>query len=406
MRFPALVAIIVAAAASAAAQTAKTIRAFIPIVTRVQGVTTFFYSSLDVTNHSGIIPADVRYAFVSADNQFRREGSLVTLQPLTTFHTDDFVKLLADRGELTAAQSASLFGTLMLSASDPGFTSGNEISAVVRVWNYSSGSSGATLGLAFRAMPMQAARNDQLISIIRDTSRGGSGPVLVTNLGIANTGLTASLAAASDAAEARLTFYDARSGAQIGDEHVYSLAPGQVMQLNDVFRQFTLPAADDVVARVDGADGGPQLAGYVVLKDNVSNDGSFFEMTAAPPPPPLPGTTYDGTWEGLTAGGSAIRLVVVRNSITSVSMPFAAPTPGGTCRGTGTMTPLPPVPITARGFVVNYSAGGHSTTLKGSFSTPSEGSMVWGADSYGGIFCGYFVIGGSTGSVTVTLKKK
>ncbi|HKR63247.1 MAG TPA: hypothetical protein VJZ00_05905 [Thermoanaerobaculia bacterium] len=395
------------AAAQVSAQTPKTIRAFLPVVTRVQGATAFFYTSLDVTNHSALSKAEVKYAFVSADNQIRRDGVLATLDPLRTFHADDFMQWLADHGALTAAQAANVFGTLTLTASDVNFALGTEVSAVARVWNYANGSSGATVGLAYRSTPLVSGRSDQLISITRDTTRSGSGPVLVTNLGIANTGFTSSLSTATNPAEVRLSFYDAVSGAAIGGDHTYSLAPGQVIQISDIFRQFSLPTGSDVIARVDGPpQDSPKLAGYVVLKDAVNNDGSYFEMTPAPPPPAIAGNAYDGAWEGQTPGGSTIAFTVERNSITSITMPFSVATPGGTCRGTTTMKPAPPIPITTRGFFVNYSASGHSTTLNGTLTSTSEASVVWGSDSYGGIFCGYLVIGGSFGNVTLTVRKK
>ena len=56
-----------------------------------------------------------------------------------------------------------------------------------------------------------------------------------------------------------------------------TLAPGQVMQLNDVFARFGLTQTA-VLAFVDEVSGTGQLRGYAVAKDIVTNDGAFVFM--------------------------------------------------------------------------------------------------------------------------------
>jgi hypothetical protein len=274
---------------------------YFPVVTRVQGASTFFYTSLDLTNNHSTQSTDVNFNYISADGTINKSGKLVTLQKLGSYHSDDFIKTLADSGVITQTQAASTFGTLYLTFTNTAFTTGTEGSAVARVYNFVTGNSGPSIGLAFRAQPLHTNGAHKLVSVISDTDTpGNTGVRVITNLGLMNVGINDAGDTVTDPATLTLTFIDPATGFRVGTQPQVTLNRGQVTQLNDVFSSFSIPAtATSLTVLVEGPTGAsaPQIDGYVVLKDVLTNDGSYFPMqtasavTTAPNPAPPPGVT-------------------------------------------------------------------------------------------------------------------
>jgi hypothetical protein len=271
---------------------------FFPIVTRARGVSTTFYTAIDVTNNHSSASTDVLFQYRSADGAINTSGTLTTLGTHGNFHTDDFIQLLADRGAITPTQANSTFGTLVLTFANAAFSTGTEASAVARIYNYLVGNSGASVALAYRAQPIRPNGAHRLTSIISDARFAGAGtaPVVLTNFGIANMGVDDSGSPTTNAATVTLSFFDPRVGIRVGTQPTYTLNPGQVVQINDVFGQFSLPSvgSNSLIVTVDGPTGAtaPQIEGYVVIKDTSSNDGAYFSMQAVPPAP----TGTSSTW--------------------------------------------------------------------------------------------------------------
>ena len=158
---------------------------------------------------------------------------------------------------------------ILLTFTNPSFRAGTEASAVARI--YSSASPKGTYGLAYRARPLETNGAHSLSSVIRN------GDGLVTNIGFENLGITDAGAVSNDPVTLRLTFFDPATGTPVGGQPTFTVGPGQVIQLNDVFRQFGLTQTAAVVF-IDEVGGTSQLRGYVVLKDTSTNDGAFFFM--------------------------------------------------------------------------------------------------------------------------------
>jgi hypothetical protein len=234
----------------------------LPVVGRVHGATAFF-TALDVTNNS-TRSTDVEFEYVPADGSAPRSGLLGTLAPLDNLHFDDFLKTLADAGLLPPGNGDS-FGTLLLTFTNPSFTKGTEATAVARVYSFAPDGK-ATYGIAYRAPALTTNGAHALTSIVR------AGGGIVSNVGIENVGIDD--AGAPDAAPVtvRLTFVDPLTGAISGAQPQFTLAPGQVMQIND--------AKQNAILFVDEIAGTAQIRGYVVMKDTTTNDGSFVFMQA------------------------------------------------------------------------------------------------------------------------------
>lgn len=240
----------------------------LPVVGRVQGATTTFFTSLDISNNTAQT-TDVEFAYTPADGSALRSGTLATLNGFDNLHIDDFLASLQSAGMITSNQASNSFGTLLLTFTNPAFRNGTEASAVARV--YSKAPNGGTYGLAYRARPIETNGSHSLTTIVRN----GNG--IVSNIGIENLGVNDAGKALADNVTVQLSFYDPESGTNVGPQPMYTLAPGQVMQLNDVFRQFGL-TQDTLLVFVDEVAGTGQIRGYAVLKDAVTNDGSFVFM--------------------------------------------------------------------------------------------------------------------------------
>ena len=233
----------------------------LPVVGRVHGATAFF-TALDITNNSNQ-STDVEFEYVPADGSAPRSGLLGTLAPLDNLHLDDFLKTLADAGLLPPGNGDS-FGTLLLTFTNPSFTKGTEATAVARVYSFTPDGK-ATYGIAYRAPALTTIGAHALTSIVR------AGGGIVSNVGIENVGIDD--AGAPDAAPVtvRLTFVDPQTGAISGAQPSFTLAPGQVVQINDAARQNAILFVDEIA-------GTAQIRGYVVMKDTTTNDGSFVFM--------------------------------------------------------------------------------------------------------------------------------
>ena len=244
----------------------------LPIVGRVHGVSTTFFTSLDITNNSAQ-PTGVDFLFTPTDGSASRSGTFGTLLGFANLHTDDLMQSLAAAGLITPNQAASSSGTLLLTFTNPSFHLGTEATAVTRIWSYAGGNSGPTFGLAYRARVLHTDGAHSLTSIVR----AGNG--LVSNLGLENVGISDSGAADNAPVTIRLTFYDPDSGAIVGTQPAFTLSAGQVLQINDITSRFGVPAgSSSLIVFADEVAGTAQIAGYVVMKDTGTSDGSLVFM--------------------------------------------------------------------------------------------------------------------------------
>ncbi|HLJ75626.1 MAG TPA: hypothetical protein VKU62_13625 [Thermoanaerobaculia bacterium] len=251
----------------------------LPIVTRAQGASTTFYTAIDVSNHSAQA-TDVTFEYLSADLTVNASGTLVSnLAPHANFHQDDLIQYLGNQGYISADKVASTFGTLLLTFTNPAFTTGNEASASARIWNYLNSGQRPSIGLAYRAIPLRLNGSHTVTSVIQDTSATSGGPSVVTNMGLENIGIDDAGNVSPTPITIQLTFFDGTTGAQIGPQPTVTLQPGQVNQINNVWATYGLPTStNNVIVVAAETAGTAQIRGYISLKDTATNDGSFFFM--------------------------------------------------------------------------------------------------------------------------------
>jgi len=73
----------------------------LPVVGRVQGATTTFFTSLDISNNTAQ-STEVDFAFTPADGSAVRSGTLGTLNGFDNLHIDDFLAALQSAGMITS----------------------------------------------------------------------------------------------------------------------------------------------------------------------------------------------------------------------------------------------------------------------------------------------------------------
>jgi hypothetical protein len=249
-----------------AAQSGSGFSVDLPIVGRVRGVSTTFFTALDVTNNTSS-PTDVDFTWIPADGSAARSGLLTTLGGFDNLHVDDFIGALAESGLIATPNNT--FGTLLLTFTNPAFRNGTEATAVARIYSFASGTSGPTFGLGYRAPALQTNGAHSLSSIVR----GGNG--LVANLGIENVGIDDAGQPDNTPVTVQLTLIDPTTGVQTRAAQQFTLSSGQVMQINDVTTSM-------LIAFVDEIAGTAQIRGYVVMKDAATSDGSLVFMQESP----------------------------------------------------------------------------------------------------------------------------
>ena len=250
----------------------------LPIVTHTTGTSTTFFTSIDVTNHTSQT-TDVNFEYIANDLSVDALGKLTTLGARGNFHTDDILTYLASNGFLTAAQ-ANGFGTLLITFKSASFTTGDEASVTARIYNFLNAGQKPSVGLAYRGVALRKNGKHALSSIINNTTGlTNSSPSVITNLGLENVGIDDAGTFLSDVITLKLTFYDPTNGNVVGSQPIFTLGPGQMLQVNDVWKTASLPSnLTAVLVSVSETVGTSQIRGYVVVKDTNTNDGAFFFM--------------------------------------------------------------------------------------------------------------------------------
>jgi hypothetical protein len=252
----------------------------LPLVAGLQGVSTRFYTAIDITNHSSQA-TDVAFEYISTDYSVDAHGTLITGLPgYGNFHTDDIIVFLGNQGFLTPGQAANTKGTLLLTFTNPSFTQGNEAVVTVRTYNFLTPGQTPSVGYAYTGFPLRREGAHALTGTIGDTSSAGGGvPVLITNLGIEDIGINDAGQVDTTPVTVQLTFVDPSTGSQVGPQPTVNLQSGQVIQLNNLWSAYGLPhSATSLLVNVTETSGTAHIRAYVILKDVSTNDSSMFFM--------------------------------------------------------------------------------------------------------------------------------
>ncbi|MFI5165735.1 MAG: hypothetical protein ACHQQS_03870 [Thermoanaerobaculales bacterium] len=252
----------------------------LPLVAGLQGVSTRFYTSVDITNKTSG-PTDVAFEYIATDYSVDVAGTLITgLAGFANFHSDDIIVYLAGKGFLTAGQAANTKGSMLLTFLSPNFTEGNEAAVTVRTYNFLTPGQTPSVGYAYSGFPLRREGQHSLSATAGDTTTAGPGvPVVVTNLGIEDVGINDAGQVDTNPVTVQLTFTDPQTGTQVGPQPTVTLQSGQVTQLNNIWSMYGLPhSTTSMLVNVQETAGTAHIRGYVILKDVSTNDGSIFFM--------------------------------------------------------------------------------------------------------------------------------
>lgn len=263
---------------------ATTYSAELPVATRVVG-TAFFRTSVDITNNTtsnGVI-AEYQYAYVRTTDGafFRTVVDAIELDALANFHTDDLVEFLGQQGLLQPGAAESSFGTFIVTFENLPSSEGWEATVTARTYSPAEVGSG-TNSIAYYGSLFFESANQFLVGTIRDTTLVTPTPAagaLRTNIGIRNTDINGT----GQNVSADLSFYDPVTGNQVGSViGIDNLQPGMVRQVNNVFVAAAIPS--NITSLICFADvrnptsTSPTIEGYIVILDDDTKDGAFFEM--------------------------------------------------------------------------------------------------------------------------------
>lgn len=253
---------------------------FLPIVGTAVGSTTF-YTSIDVTNTTDQ-SVDVSFFFFNTNASIKKSGHFATVGPRGNFHRDDLIEYLVGEGVLSEAETGAprnIFGSLYLTFESAAFTEGTEGSAVARIYNYAAGTSGPTLGQAYRADVLRDGAARRVSSILRSTAGAAvSGPVLRSNIAFQNKIIDENGSSTSDPITLEVKYYDAGSGELLRTDIVGPLSSGQSSPTINTLTLGLPSSANAILVVATRTAGSAQFGGWVSVLDTGSSDSSFYLM--------------------------------------------------------------------------------------------------------------------------------
>jgi hypothetical protein len=285
---------VLAAPGEAQVSRAQGVAINVPLAARLVGAgNTLFITSVDVTNHS-TNATQVDFYFDGVNN---RTGAAVVLTGSVTasglvaqgagvmrgrsnVHLEDFFASLIAAGMLPAGSLSDGFVGSALFVFN-GFTRSGEGAVTAR---FKNAFGGGTVGVALRGREMTAAEPQQLVAAVRDTRGNGRGEdEIYPNLFINHTGVTPAGVGTSVPVIVELSAVSNTTGVATGTTTRITINSGQTAVLGSALQVLGIPAGSDdtilVYARV--VSGNAAIHGIVSQIDNITRDGSVFEMSRA-----------------------------------------------------------------------------------------------------------------------------
>jgi hypothetical protein len=281
-------------------------------VVRLQGLA-FYRTAVDLTNNTSRAGVQAHIQFTYANAACAATGGICRTSPfvialagLDNFHTDDMVQYLDSQGLLAAGAVDSAVGTLLITFDNLASANGWEATATARIYNRvnESDPSQGTYGYAFPASLFFESAHQTLAGTVRDTTPAALSGASIqgsqrTNIGIRNTDIDAPSGSANrPPVNVQITFYDVTPGSPTNGQRVGNAIPvtgmiaGEVRIAGNVFSLAQIPSNVSAAicfidvtspAPVPGVLTSPTIEGFIVVIDNQTQDGSYFEMKCADP---------------------------------------------------------------------------------------------------------------------------
>jgi hypothetical protein len=281
------------AATTASAAPAEGIGINIPLAARLTGGGNVLYvTSIDVANH-GSVDRQVDFYFdgVNARTQapLALTGSVTNdglralgqgvLKGRTTSYFEDFVAALAAASFITSETvSDGVLGSVLFV-----FGGMTEVGQGAVTARFKNDLSGGTVGVALRGRVLTTREPQQLVVSVRDTRANSRGEAkLYPNVFINHTGLTSNGGATVEPVTVELSAFSSRTGQSVGTMSSLTIRSGHTALFGSALAALQVPAGEESIllfARVTSGNGAIQ--GIVSQVDDVTKDGSVFEMSRA-----------------------------------------------------------------------------------------------------------------------------
>ena len=241
----------------------------IPVVTQVQGVV-FYRTSITIGNAtSGNTPNIIlKLTYRSPVDGSLQNAGLIQGQ-LSNYRAvffEDIIQEFKDAGVIRPADvNSNLFGTLLVT-----FDANNQAisESLAEARTYSPATNGGTNGIAYVGRDTRTAGSEIIKAAVRDGEFGLDGSTR-TNIGFVNEGAVVT--------DVDVTYRDASTGTTLKEFTLRNLGVGEVVQLNDIFSNPSIPPGTRLlIVRAQAAAANARISGYAVQLDNTTSDGAFF----------------------------------------------------------------------------------------------------------------------------------
>ena len=265
----------------------------VPVVGRVTGGgNVLFLTSLDISNNASSTVA-VDFYFDGAD---AKTGEIVSvsgsigsfgivgrgggsLAARTNAHFDDFVDAMVKANLLASTfRDDGVLGSALFVYN--GYTKRGQGSVTARFYNAFGG---GNVGVSVKGHEIATNEPQKLVATLRDSTGNGSASPVYPNLFINNTGLTPAGQPAPSSVTVQVSAVSATTGQPVGNTQTYTIGAGQVVNLSHAFQVLGVDTTkeDQISVTVTVTSGAAAIEGLVSQVDNVTKDGSAFEMSRA-----------------------------------------------------------------------------------------------------------------------------
>lgn len=266
----------------------------VPLVARLVGAgNTLYVTSLDVSNHtSSNVQVDFYFDGSNATTQapIVITGSVTddglgdvgegTLRAKSNAHFEDFFGALVTAGMLSQGTvDQGVIGSVLFVYND--LSKRGQASVTAR---FKNALGEGTVGVALRGHEMTTSEPQELVAVVRDSRGNTSGEAAIyPNMFINHTGVTPSGNGTSAPVSVEVSAVSNTTGQAVGVPITLTITSGHTTQVGSLLQTLQVPAGSDdtilVYARV--TSGSAAIHGIISQVDEVTRDGSVFEMSRA-----------------------------------------------------------------------------------------------------------------------------
>ena len=265
----------------------------LPLVGRVVGSgNTLFATAVDVTNNTaGSVRVDFYFdgkdvisgeavsivGSVGSPGLVQQGAGVMSSQ--SNQHFEDFISSLVDAGLLASSlRDDGMQGSVLFVFN--GFAKSGQATVTARFYNAFGG---GNVGVALKGHEIATGEPQKLAVTIRDTTAGTGAGAIYPNLFINNTGLAPDGSTGHGDVTVQVSAVSAKTHQPVGNAMTLTIGSGQTSTISHAFQALGVDVSkeDTLIVTVAVTAGASAIEGLVSQVDNVTKDGSAFEMSRA-----------------------------------------------------------------------------------------------------------------------------